>query len=71
MYDVAASDGTLKPMQINPVPSTSLIDRQPEVHFTFNGRSIPLVNHVERLTVLFDRRMTCRLITGVVEAKAY
>jgi hypothetical protein len=45
--------------------------RPPESLLTLNGRSIPFVNSVKYLGVIFDKRMTWRLHIGTIEAKAF
>jgi hypothetical protein len=36
-----------------------------------NGRSIPFVNSVKYLGIIFDKGMTCRLHIETIEAKAF
>jgi hypothetical protein len=45
--------------------------RPPEVHLTMNGRNIPFVYDVKYLGVIFDKRITLRLHTEMIEAKAF
>jgi hypothetical protein len=49
----------------------SLWFRPPETHLTLNGLNIPFVNHVKYLDVIVDKRITWRLHTETVEAKAF
>jgi hypothetical protein len=43
----------------------------PEAHLTLNGRSIPFVNHVKYLGVIFDKRITWKLDIEMIETKAF
>lgn len=45
--------------------------RPPEHHVTLNGRTVPFMNHVKYLGVIFDRRITWRLHIVMIEAKAF
>jgi hypothetical protein len=45
--------------------------RPPESHLTLNGQNIPYVNNAKYLGVNFDRRVTWRLHTEMIEAKAF
>jgi hypothetical protein len=45
--------------------------RPPEAHLTLNGQNIPFVNHVKYLGVIFDKRVTWGLHTGMIEAKTF
>jgi hypothetical protein len=44
--------------------------RPPEAHLTVRGQNIPFVSHVKYLYVTFDKRITWRLHTEMIEAKA-
>jgi hypothetical protein len=44
--------------------------RPPEDHLTLNVRNIPFVNHVKYICVIFDERITWRLQSEMIEAKA-
>jgi hypothetical protein len=44
---------------------------RPPDSLKLNGRNIPFVNSVKYLDVLFDKRMTWRLHTQMIEAKAF
>jgi hypothetical protein len=43
----------------------------PESLLTSNGRNIPVVNNVEYLGIIFDKKLTWRLHTERIEAKAF
>jgi hypothetical protein len=59
-------------MKIRLEPSTFLTDLDPpEAHLTLNGRNIPFVNHVKFLGVIFDKRITWKLLTELLEAKTF
>jgi hypothetical protein len=45
--------------------------RPPKSHFTLNGRSVPFVNRVKILCVIFDKKVTWRLYIEMIEAKAF
>jgi hypothetical protein len=45
--------------------------RPPVSHLTLNGRNIPFVNSVKYLGVIFDRKVTWRLHTQMIEAQAF
>ena len=45
--------------------------RLPEAHLTLIGRNIIFVCHVKYLGVIFDKRITWRLHTEMIEAKAF
>jgi hypothetical protein len=45
--------------------------RPPETHLALDGRNIRLVNHVKYLSVIFDKRITCKLHIEMTEAKAF
>jgi hypothetical protein len=45
--------------------------RPSEPHLTLNGRNIPFVKHVKYISVIFNKRITRRLRTEMVEAKAF
>jgi hypothetical protein len=45
--------------------------RLPDSLLTLNGRNIQFVNHVKYLGVIFDKKMTLRLHTEMIEAKAF
>jgi hypothetical protein len=45
--------------------------RSPQAHFKLNGWKIPFVNHVKYLGVIFYNRITWRLHTEMIEAKAF
>jgi hypothetical protein len=45
--------------------------RPPEAHLTLNERNIPFINHVNYLSVIFDKSITWRLHIEVTEAKAF
>jgi hypothetical protein len=40
-------------------------------HLTLNGRNIPFVNSAQYLGVIFSKRVTWRLYTEMIEAKAF
>jgi hypothetical protein len=40
-------------------------------HLTLNGQTIPFINHVKYLGVIFDNRVTWRLHTEMAEAKTF
>jgi hypothetical protein len=42
-----------------------------EIHLTLNGRNVPFVNSVKYLGVIFDKKVTRRLHTEMIEAKAF
>jgi hypothetical protein len=44
--------------------------RPPEAYLTLNKQSIPFVNHVKDLSVIFNKRITWRLHIEMTEAKA-
>jgi hypothetical protein len=46
-------------------------NRPPDFLLTLNGRNIPFVNSVKYLGVIFVKRMTWRLHTEMIEAKAF
>jgi hypothetical protein len=46
-------------------------NRPPDSPLTFNGRSIPFVNSVKYVDVIFDERMTWRLHREMIEARAF
>jgi hypothetical protein len=43
----------------------------PESRLTLNGRDIPYINSAKYLGVIFDRKITWRLHTEIIEAKAF
>jgi hypothetical protein len=45
--------------------------RLPEAHLTLNGWNIPFIIHVKYLVLIFDKRITWRLHTEVIEVKAF
>jgi hypothetical protein len=45
--------------------------RPVEAHRTLNERNILFVNHVKYLGVMFDRKITWRIHTETIEAKAF
>jgi hypothetical protein len=45
--------------------------RLAESHLTLKGRSIPFVNQVKYLTVIFDMKITRRYHTEMIEAKGF
>jgi hypothetical protein len=45
--------------------------RSPEAHLTLIERKIPFVNHVNYLSVVFDKRIICRLHIEMFEVKAF
>jgi hypothetical protein len=42
-----------------------------ESHIILNGRNIPFVNHAKYLYVIFEKRITRRIHTEMIEAKAF
>jgi hypothetical protein len=49
----------------------SLRIRPPESLLTLNGRNIPFVNNVKYFGVIFDKKITWRPHTELIEAKAF
>jgi hypothetical protein len=45
--------------------------RPPEAHFILNGRTVPFINHIKYLVVIFDERITWRLHIEMTEANAF
>jgi hypothetical protein len=60
------SAGTYKSMKTKLRQSTSLIDVD-----RLNGRNIPFVNNVKYLGVIFDKKITLKLHTDMIEPKAF
>jgi hypothetical protein len=59
-------------MKLRLRPFTFLIDMGPlRIILTLNGRNIPFINRVKYLGVIFDKRITWRLHTEMIEAKAF
>jgi hypothetical protein len=45
--------------------------RPPEAHLALNGWNSPIVSHVKYLVVIFDKVITWRLHTEIIESKAF